>query len=46
MNPRAGITDLPLFESGPFNHLGTSPEGSAEVKTANYDIIEQNFCFG
>ena len=25
LNPRAGITDLPLFESGPFNHLGTSP---------------------
>ena len=26
LNPRAGITDLPLFESGPFNHLGTSPD--------------------
>ena len=25
MNPSAGKTDLPDFESGPFNHLGTSP---------------------
>ena len=25
MNPSAGRTDLPDFESGPFNHLGTSP---------------------
>ena len=25
MNPRAGITDLPHFECGPFDHLGTSP---------------------
>ena len=26
MNPSAGGTDLPDFESGPFNHLGTSPD--------------------
>ena len=26
MNPCAGKTDLPDFESGPFNHLGTTPE--------------------
>ena len=25
LNPSAGKTDLPDFESGPFNHLGTSP---------------------
>lgn len=25
MNPCAGRPDLPDFESGPFNHLGTSP---------------------
>ena len=25
LNPSAGGTDLPDFESGPFNHLGTSP---------------------
>ena len=25
LNPSAGRTDLPDFESGPFNHLGTSP---------------------
>ncbi len=25
MNPCAGKTDLPDFESGPFSHLGTSP---------------------
>ena len=26
LNPSAGKTDLPDFESGPFNHLGTSPD--------------------
>ena len=25
LNPSAGGTDLPDFESGPFSHLGTSP---------------------
>ena len=25
MNPCAGQADLPDFESGPFNHLGTTP---------------------
>ncbi len=25
MNPCAGRADLPDFESGPFNHLGTTP---------------------
>ena len=26
LNPSAGKTDLPDFESGPFNHLGTSSD--------------------
>ncbi len=26
MNPRTDNIDLPDFESGPFNHLGTSPK--------------------
>ena len=37
LNPSAGGTDLPDFESGPFNHLGTSPyetpsRGDANIK--------------
>lgn len=27
MNPRAGVTDLLVFEARPFSHLGTPPDG-------------------
>ena len=29
-NPRTGVTRLPVFKTGPFNHLGISPENRAE----------------
>ncbi len=35
LNPSAGRTDLPDFESGPFNHLGTSPYMLTRIREVN-----------
>ncbi len=42
MNPRAGATDLLVFEARPFSHLGTPPDNPVSAmadKNANYCII-------
>ena len=39
LNPRTGNTDLPHFECGPFNHLGTSPEAGTMPACLLYTII-------
>ena len=44
LNPSAGRTDLPDFESGPFNHLGTSPNRMYyTINAKRFGIIVHHF---
>ena len=38
LNLRAGITDLPVFEAGPFSHLGTPPYFAVLHGECDYNI--------
>lgn len=39
MNSCAGGADLPDFESGPFNHLGTSPDKKHCIKPVKKQVL-------